>query len=78
MYSIDLDISHEAKPSSVTAFAENHNCIAELLVKNGPAGGNLLYKFSSENSDNIVHLLKTYYNNDMMDIEEYMNMIEEV
>ena len=46
-YQVELDISHEATHSEVEQFATEHGCTAQLLMADGPAGGNPLYLFKS-------------------------------
>ncbi len=47
-YQVELDVSHEVSHDEVVQFATEHGCTAELLMANGPAGGNPLYLFKSE------------------------------
>lgn len=57
MYLAELDISHEATPESVHQFAQEHGCVAKLILENGPAGGNPLYQFSSDKIDYLEELV---------------------
>ncbi len=56
MFNIELDISHEPTHSEVSQFAKDHGCTATLIQENGPAGGNPLYLFQSENFDYLDEL----------------------
>lgn len=57
MYIAELDISAEASQKSVREFATSHGCTAKLITKNGPAGGNPLYQFSSDSKDCLEELV---------------------
>ena len=57
MYVAELDVSHEATPDMVHQFAKDHGCVAKLILENGPAGGNPLYQFSSNNKNYIEELV---------------------
>ena len=50
-YQVELDISHEATHDEVVQFAIEHGCTTQLIMANGPAGGNPLYLFKSESFD---------------------------
>ena len=56
-YQVQLDISHEPTHQEVCNFAKDHGCTALLIQKNGPAGGNPLYQFSSDNYNYIEELV---------------------
>ena len=60
MYTIQLDISHETTFELVNEFATGHGCTATLLIKNGPAGGNPLYQFSSDRFSYLEELIGQY------------------
>lgn len=57
MYLSQLDVSHEATPEMVHQFAQEHGCVAKLILENGPAGGNPLYQFSSDKIDCLEELV---------------------
>jgi len=57
MYVAELDISHEPTHQEVCEFAQEHGCAAKLILENGPAGGNPLYQFSSENKHRLFELV---------------------
>jgi hypothetical protein len=57
MYTAQLDVSSEPTHSEVQQFAKEHGCTANLLIINGPAGGNPLYQFSSNNYDHLEELV---------------------
>lgn len=79
MYIIELDISHEPSHSEVIQFASDYGCTTKLLMKNGPAGGNPLYEFSSDSYDNIRELLEQVIGyGHGFDEEELKTMIVEV
>ena len=79
MYIIELDISHESTPSEVVEFASNWDCTSKLLMENGPAGGNPLYEFASDNYNNLRELLIEYLGQGHgFDEEELKTMIVEV
>ena len=56
MYTIELDISHEATKAEVAEFAMTHNCAALLIEEFGPAGENPLYQFFSNSYDSLLEL----------------------
>ena len=60
MYTIELDISHEASLEQITAWASKFNCTPKLIQEIGPAGGNPVYQFSSNYKSNIVSLKKDF------------------
>jgi len=55
-YNIELDISSEPTHSEVSQFAKDHGCTATLVQENGPAGGNPLYQFHSDNFNYLEEL----------------------
>ena len=57
-YFVQLDISHEASLETVNQFATDHGCSATLILENGPAGGNPLYQFSSDNFNYLQELVE--------------------
>jgi hypothetical protein len=57
MYVAELDISAEVSQELVYQFATDHGCTALLILENGPAGGNPLYQFSSDNKDYLEELV---------------------
>lgn len=75
MYTIELDISHEVSSNEVQEFAKDHGCVAELLEEYGPAGGNPLYKFSSDIFDNLKSLTEYVFDGFGFDEEEIKTMI---
>lgn len=79
MYTIELDISHEVPQSEVLQFATEHGCKAELLMAEGPAGGNPLYQFSSESFDMLQELTEQVFGEGHgFDEEQIKTMIVEV
>ena len=78
MYTIELDISHEVPSNEVHEFATEHGCMAELLQEYGPAGGNPLYKFSSEKFNKLKELAEYVFDGAGFDEEEIKTMIVEV
>lgn len=78
-YTVELDISHEPTHSEVVAFAADYGCTTKLLMKNGPAGGNPLYEFSSDEYNQVVELLEQVIGHSHgFDEEELKTMIVEV
>ena len=57
-YFVQLDISHEASSEMIHQFATDHGCSATLILENGPAGGNPLYQFSSDNFNYLQELVE--------------------
>lgn len=55
-YTIQTDIAYTATKSEIKQFASEHNCILSKFQKNGPAGGNHLCDFTSNNLDSIQEL----------------------
>lgn len=78
MFTIELDITHETPIEMVQQFATDHGCTAELLQEFGPAGGNPLYKFSSDNFDHLQELAEQVFGVDFFDEETIKTMILEV
>ena len=78
MYTIELDITHETPIEMVQQFATDHGCTAELLMEHGPAGGNPLYKFSSDNFDYLQELTEQVLGGAGFDEETIKTMIVEV
>lgn len=76
-YTIELDISHETPSEMVQQFATDHGCTAELLMEYGPAGGNPLYKFSSDNFDYLQELTEQVFGAGFFDEETIKTMIVE-
>lgn len=56
-YSVQIDISHEATDVEIQTFAAEHGCNATLLEEFGPAGGNPLYEFTSDEYDFLLELV---------------------
>lgn len=76
-YTIDLDISHEASLDMVNQFASDHGCTATLLEEFGPAGGNPLYRFTSDNQQYLWELADQVFGG-MFDEQEILEMMVEV
>lgn len=57
-YFVQLDISHESPFDLVAQFATDHGCTAILIEEFGPAGGNPLYQFSSDNFNYLQELIE--------------------
>lgn len=55
-YTIQLDIPYTTPKSLIKEFAQSHGCNHKLIMENGPAGGNPLYEFSSNNFDHLWEL----------------------
>jgi hypothetical protein len=55
-YTIQTDIAYTATQSEIKQFASEYNCILSKFQKNGPAGGNHLCDFTSNNLDSIQEL----------------------
>ena len=77
-YTIDLDISHETPSDVVHQFASEHGCTATLLEEFGPAGGNPLYRFSSDNQQHLWELADQIFGPGMWDEQEILEMMVEV
>lgn len=73
-YQLITDISHEPTRSEVKEFAKGHGCTATLLIKNGPAGGNPVYKFAS-NKFSYLEELAGQLNIPETDIETIQDII---
>lgn len=76
MFVTELDVSHETNYLQVKLFAADHGCTAKLLQQNGPAGGNPLYQFSSDNYDYIEELVGQLLG--YMDPEHIKDKIREI
>lgn len=76
-YTIDLDISHEASLDMVNQFASDHGCTATLLEEFGPAGGNPLYRFTSDYQQHLWELANEVFGG-MFDEQEILEMMVEV
>lgn len=55
-YTIQLDVAYTTPKSMVKEFAQSHGCDYKLITENGPAGGNPIYEFSSNNFDYLWEL----------------------
>ena len=77
-YTVELDISHEAAHEEVLQFAQEHGCRVLSRIENGPAGGNPLYTFASENIDYLQELTEQILGVGRFDEEEIRNMLVEV
>jgi hypothetical protein len=75
-YHVQLDISHETPSDIVNQFAIDHGCTATLIEEFGPAGGNPLYQFSSDNFDYLQELTEQVLGSGF-DEEDIQNMIWE-
>jgi hypothetical protein len=75
-YHVQLDISHETPSDIVHQFATDHGCTATLIEEFGPAGGNPLYQFSSDNFDYLQELTEQVLGSGF-DEEDIQNMIWE-
>jgi hypothetical protein len=69
-YQIELDISHEATDELVEEFATSHGCTYELIQLEGPAGGNPVYLFKSDNFHNVHELASEILQYDATDVIE--------
>ena len=56
MYTITTDLPYTATKSEIKEFAETHGCTISNFTINGPAGGNHLVTFQSNNLDHIQEL----------------------
>ena len=77
-YTVELDISHEATHEEVVQFANDHGCRVLSRLENGPAGGNPLYTFASNEFQNIKKLTEFMFLGAGFDEEEIKTMIVEV
>ena len=78
-YEVQLDISSESTHDEVLQFATEHGCTAELLIEDGPAGGNPLYLFQSESFDMLQELFEQVMGHGHgFDEEELKTMFVEV
>ena len=55
-YTLITDINYNTTKSEITLFANTHGCKLSKFQKNGPAGGNHICEFSSNNLDFIQEL----------------------
>jgi len=55
-YILISDIAYTSTKSEINKFAKEHNCVLSLFQQNGPAGGNHLCHFTSNNLDYIQEL----------------------
>ena len=78
MFTIELDITYETPIEMVQQFATDHGCTVELLQEFGPAGGNPLYKFSSDKFDYLQELTEQILGASGFDEESIKTMIVEV
>lgn len=77
-YIIELDVSHETPSDMVHQFAKDHGCMALLIEEFGPAGGNPLYQFSSDNFDYLQELTDQLLGGMGFDEEDIKTMIREI
>lgn len=71
-----IDVSSEPTHNEVSQFATEHGCTALLLLQNGPAGGNPLYQFSSDNYDYLEELVGQVIG--FMDPDHIKDIIREI
>ena len=76
-YHVQLDISHETPSEMVHQFAIDHGCTATLIEEFGPAGGNPLYEFSSDNFNYLQELTEQVLGGTGLDEEAIKLMIWE-
>ena len=55
-YTLTTDIDYNSTKSEITLFANTHGCKLSKFQINGPAGGNHICEFSSNNLDFIQEL----------------------
>ena len=55
-YTLQSDIVYTATYTEIKEFATGHGCTLSKLQKNGPAGGNHLCDFTSNNLNHIQEL----------------------
>jgi hypothetical protein len=60
MHTVRLDISYEAPHDKVVKWANRHHCKTALIIEDGPAGGNPLYEFSSDDERHVKALIKDF------------------
>lgn len=77
-YTIELDITHETPIEMVQQFATEHGCRVLSRLENGPAGGNPLYTFASDNFDHLQELAEQVFGVGFFDEETIKTMILEV
>ena len=76
-YNIELDIDANAI-DMVEEFATGHGCTHKIISLNGPAGGNPLIQFSSDNFDHLEELIEQYFGEDgALDEESIKTMVWE-
>lgn len=75
-YNVQLDIDANAI-DMVEEFATGHGCTHKILELNGPAGGNPLILFSSENFDHLKELIEQLLGS-IPDEESIKTMVWEV
>jgi len=56
MYTITTDLPYTTSKSDIELFAKTHGCTISNFTFNGPAGGNHLVTFQSNNYDHIQEL----------------------
>lgn len=76
-YQTELDISSELTTSEVEKIALDLGCTANLVIANGPGGGNPVYEFASDSFNNLKELIEQAYGAGM-DEEQLKTMIWEV
>jgi|TARA_B110000914_G_C15413380_1_gene422975 hypothetical protein len=76
-YNVELDIDINAI-DMVEKFATSHGCTHKIIELNGPAGGNPLVQFSSDNFDHLEELIEQYFGEDgALDEESIKTMVWE-
>ena len=55
-YVLISDIAYTSTKSQIKQFANDHGCVLSLFQSNGPAGGNHICTFTSNNLDYIQEL----------------------
>ena len=74
MYTMQLDVSHEAAHEEVVEFANGLGCRVLSRLENGPAGGNPLYTFASDEYGPLKELAESIYGGEL-DNSFLMNLI---
>lgn len=55
-YVLTSDIAYTSTKSQIKQFANDHGCVLSLFQPNGPAGGNHVCTFTSNNRNHIQEL----------------------
>ena len=77
-YRIELDLSHEMTEQEMIDFGKKYNLSFKMIEEEGPAGGNPLVEYSTDDQFNIIKFLaEAYTDGSQAEIEYFTGLILE-